>query len=118
MGDAPRADPGATPRIGRGGDAKRERPILAEAGHRWKVEVTPLPSVGRGGVFEVRAEFDGPALGGFEFGRKTTVRRIEQDNYPDHELAVAVATLAVELLRSGDRDLFLPRIAEQFTRGL
>lgn len=115
MGDAPRSDPSSAPRIGYGGAAPRARPLFSEHRERWKVEVMPL-ELARGVKFEVRAEFEGQSLPGFEFSRSRQVKRIEQDHFEDRELAEEVARRAAAMLQAGERDLFLPRIAEEARR--
>lgn len=112
MGKIPRGDPASTPRKGYQGSSKRGAPLFREAQYGWKVEVTPIG----GEAFEVRAEFDGEQLPAFEASRNQTVRRTEVDNYTDAALARGVAAAAVEQLRAGDRDLFLPAIAERLQR--
>jgi hypothetical protein len=127
--DPRRADPAATPRIGFAGAAKRDRPIFSEVREAWQVEVTPLPDLAAGDgrslngaaggprvSFEVRAEYFGRALGEFEVGRQQRVKRIEQDSFRDQQLALAVAQRVVEMLRAGEDDIFLPKIAAEFRR--
>lgn len=136
MSKIPKADPASTPRIGHGGDTERHRPIFTY--DRWgkKVEVVPLGggAAGEGRAlsggdphsnrvtFEVRAEFDGPALPGFDASRQQKVRRIETWNTRDQQLAIAVAKRAVELLRAGHPidgdaagvyDIYLPAISRE-----
>lgn len=133
MGDIPRSDPASTPRIGHGGDTERLRPIFRVDQYGRKVEVTPLGggaagegrALNGGGegnrtTFEVRAEFKGPALPGFEASRAQRVTRVETWNTRDRDLALAVARRADELLRAGFpkgpesvgvEDIYLPAIA-------
>jgi hypothetical protein len=125
MGEIPRADPAATPRIGFAGEVGRDKPIFRITGGepQWTVEVVPLvgattgrPLLGGGerhrATFEVRAEFMGEGLDAFEpvAGR---VHRNESWNTRDQELAQAIAMAAVDELRAG-REPVLVQLAARF----
>jgi hypothetical protein len=121
------SDPATTPRIGFAGSIERDRPVFeVKGGQRpqdWSVTVTPL--VGAGGlgaqlgggrlkpraIFEVRATYVGAGLP--EFGAAPATRRIETYQTEDVELARAIATEAVELIRAGERDILLNVLAER-----
>jgi hypothetical protein len=126
MGEIPRAEPSATPRVGFAGEATRGTPIFEDSSSAppWQVQVVPLEYVtvvGRsltGGrprpraTFEVRVEFEGDGLEDFE-PVDGKVRRIEQWHTEDLERARAVAIAAAELLRAG-RDVVLVQLAARF----
>lgn len=124
MGEIPKADPSSSPRIAASGDRERDRPLLLETGDDWEVRVTPIEASPEGRnlleggkpryVFEVRAEFMGDGLVPFEPAPAGGVKRVELHNLKDPEMAKATGAAAAEALRRGDRDLFLPRIAERF----
>lgn len=110
MGDIPRADPDATPRMGKRGEARREKSIFRETGDEWLVEVTPL-RVGRAGyTFEVRAEFPAAVLPEFRFDQNERVRRSAEHYIVDAELARRVAVDVARRLAAGERDIFLPKV--------
>lgn len=134
MSEIPKADPAATPRIGLAGVTERHKPVFVHDAYGKKVEVIPLGGGGAGQgraltggdphanrvTFEVRAEFEGPALPGFDASRRQRVTRIETWNTRDQELAIAVARRAVELLQEGHPkdenavgvfDIYLPAIS-------
>jgi hypothetical protein len=114
MGEIPRADPAATPRMGKRYEAKREAPIFEKRGDDWSVIVTPISGVShsrRGVSFEVQAEFTGPIQECFEAQRRRTSRRRETWHTPEPEAARRVAVATTARLKHGDRDLFLPQIA-------
>lgn len=116
MGDIPRGDPDATPRIGKRSEAKRERPIFQERREDWSVVVTPITGVShsRSGVsFEVQAEFTGRILESFETARRSPSRRRETWHTPDAEAATRTARAVCDLLRAGDRDVFIPEVAHE-----
>lgn len=114
MGEIPRAEIDASPRIGYSGSVTRGKPIFSQTGGepQWKVEVIPLegattdgrPLTGGGdrprATFEVRAEFRGRGLECFE-PVPGGVHRVEQWNTADQELAKAMAMAAIDELRAG-----------------
>lgn len=124
------ADPASTPRLPDRGSRERDRVIFREAGGeglgQWEVEVTPLlgaTQTGRsvtGGrqkpraTFEVRAAYFGTGLA--EFGSQPNTRLIPHAHTEDEELAMAIARVLVEALRSGNRDLNIVTIGKDVER--
>jgi hypothetical protein len=125
VGEAPKGEPDATPRQGYSGSAQRQRPVFRERhGDDWLVEVVPITGMTTGrplngggelprAVFEVRAECWGPTRPEFDFRREAKAKRIAEHYIADQELAVRTARKAVEQLRAGERDIFLPQIEEE-----
>lgn len=110
MGEIPRADPAATPRVAKRGEARRETPVFRVVGDEWLVEVTPIEDRRYGVRFEVRAEYPSAVLPEFLFSRNECVRRCVEHYIADHDLALRVAQRTEELLARGSRDIFLPRV--------
>ena len=129
MGEIPRAEIDATPRIGYSGSVRRGKAIWSQTGGspEWKVEVVPLegatdgrPLNGGGqrprATFEVRAEFRGRGLEAFE-PVTGGVHRVEQWNAgDDQELAMAMAIATVDELRAG-REPVMVQLAARFGQG-
>lgn len=125
MGQIPRADLDASPRIGYGGSVTRAKPVLSITGGspQWTVEVVPLEgatTVGRpltgGGekpaaTFEVRAEFHGKGLEGLE-PVAGGVLTVDSFNTPDLELAKALAMAAIDELREGEEPVFVQLVGK------
>jgi hypothetical protein len=125
MGDIPRADPAATPRVGFAGEATRAKAIFEVKSEAppWKVEVVPLEnvtSIGRsltGGrlrpraIFEVRVEFEGEGLDEFE-PYPGKVKRVETWTTEGLERAKAVAGAAIGELKAG-REPVLVSLAQK-----
>lgn len=121
--------PSATPRIGYGGAAERDRPVFEQKGGEgktaWSVVVTPL--VGAGGlvdglqlgggrhkpraVFEIAATYVGRGLEAFGSVEGTTL--IETTRQEDEEVALRIARVVTEQLRQGNREIDLNAVAKR-----
>jgi hypothetical protein len=122
--------PSSTPRIQGTGSQERDRPIYRQWGGEalsyWEVEVTPLIDVTNRGrdveggrqkpraIFEVRALFYGPGLP--EFGSLPNTRLVPQIWIEEGELAMAIARVLEEGLRSGKREFDITALAKDVER--